>query len=488
MFFTRTFQLCLVALLTLLFACSTTPPPAPVTVVATNVSTAPTNVSAAAPAPTQIPSPSPVPFTATPVLIIQLITPTPYPTFAPPPTLEMFPTGVISVTKPSGTNGGPTPVPGPSALGSSAGDGALLSVLQRCWNVSDTRQLNGNNPAHRDAFDCARQALFDIVKNYPGYALVHRVLAWGYFYKDNDAGKAIGEYRAAANAYKAQGDLVGESETRMRLALLLVSDNTAQGCAELAAAANLDKNNQRALDYYSAFNCRNQGQTANNGGGTSAPPAIPEIDLASLKGKIAFKSNREGYPAYYVMDADGKNVQRISGATYDAAKQWEAWSPDRTQAATVRSAGFTRKFGYDNDIWITDPTGNGRPLTNPANDYDPAWSPLPLYDGRTWIAFVTNRGDLDHPDNIGEDLWVMHDDGTGPLRITCYAPVFTKHPSWSPDATKLAFSSSRQGDRGQIYVMDMGAFGTLQDHCQLGENPVNLSQNEFEETEPVWIK
>ncbi|MBI4672555.1 MAG: hypothetical protein HY741_12930 [Chloroflexi bacterium] len=138
-------------------------------------------------------------------------------------------------------------MPRPSELGNSAGDGALIAVLQRCWKVSDTRQLNGSNPAHRDAFDCARQALLDIVKNYPGYALVHRVLAWGYFYKDNDAGKAINEYRAAANVYKAQGNKAGESEARMRLALLLVSGNLQQGCAELVTAANL-KGDVKFLD------------------------------------------------------------------------------------------------------------------------------------------------------------------------------------------------------------------------------------------------
>lgn len=476
MFVYRTFPFALLVALALLFACSPTPPPAPVTVVATDVPTVPPNT----------PTPSVVPPTATPLLQITLITPTPFPTTIPSPTLLPFPTGVISVTNPSGASGGPTAVPRASELGSSAGDAALIAVLQRCWNVSDTRQLNGNNPDHRAAFNCARQALLDIVKNFPGYALVHRVLAWGYFYQDNNPAKAIEEYRAAANVYKAQGNAAGESEARMRLALLLVSSNLAQGCAELVAAANLDKSNERALDYYSAFNCKSA--TTNAGSGPVAPPPEPVVDLAALQGKIVFKSNREGFPSYYVMDADGKNVKRISGATYDAAKQWEAWSPDRTQAATVRSAGFTRKFGYDNDIWITDPSGNGRPLTNPANDYDPAWSPRPLFDGRTWIAFISNRGDLDHPDNVGEDLWVMHDDGTSPFRITCFAPFFNKHPSWSPDGNKIVWSSSRDGNRQQIFVMDVGAFGTLQDNCKLDENPVNLSQNEFEETDPVWVK
>lgn len=487
-------RLALLGLLSLLLACNAatpTPPALPTTGVVVAAALAPTDTAAAAtatpPLPTPEPTSTPVPPSPAPsptsILRIILITPTPFPTYPP---------GAASSS--SSASGGPTASPRPSGLGSGPADAALVGILQRCWNVSDTRQLNGNNAAHRAAFECARPLLVALAKNYSNYALVHRVLAWGYFYKDNNSSTAIGEYRAAANIYKSAGDSSGESEARMRLALLLVASNPVQGCAELAAASNLDRTNIRALDYYSAFNCRNVANSSGGGGGGASagganqPPPPPQVDIATLHGKIAFKSERDGFPAYYVMDPDGKNVQRISGAAYDAVKQWDAWSPDRTQAATVRPAGFTRKFGYDNDIWITDPSGYGRPLTNPANDYDPAWSPVPLFDGRGWIAFVSNRGDLNHPDHEGEDLWVMHEDGTSPFRISCHAPYYSKHPSWSPDGQRLVFYSNQQGDHPQIFVMDMGRLGTLQQNCDLGENPINLSHNDFADSEPVWVK
>lgn len=486
MLFSHATRLFVLIALFALAACSTTPPtPAPAPPTAVVPTTQPVAAATDVPA---APANTPTPF-----LQITLITPTPTPTYPPLPTPLPLPTGAPVSTNSVGNNpnspsGGPTGVPRPSELGNSAGDGALVSVLQRCWNVSDTRQLNGNSPAHRTAFECARQLLLDIVKNYPGYALVHRVLAWGYFYKDSSPEKAIQEYRTAAEIYNAQKNSTGESEARMRLALLLISSNQTQGCNELAKAGNADPTNVRALDYYAAFNCGKPSASSSGGGENVPPPVLPQVDLAAVRNKILFKSDREGFPSYYMMDPDGKNVERISGATYEAAKQWESWSPDRTQAATVRSAGFTGKFGYDNDIWITDPQGNGRPLTNPANDYDPVWSPVPLFDGRTWIAFVSNRGDLDHPDNIGEELWIMHDDGTSPFRISCNGPFFSKHPTWSPDGTKLAFYSTQQGNREQIFVMDMSAFGTLQDYCQLGQNPTNLSNNDFNESEPIWVK
>lgn len=484
--------LTLLITLTLLLACSAPPTPT-----SPQLSQRPAAPSTAPLTPTQAavdasPHPTTPPIvahSATPILQITLWTPTYTPTYPPLPTPLPSPTGVLTqgiVSNPTAAAANATRLARPSELGNTAADAALVSILQRCWGISDTRLLNGNNPAHRNAFECARQPLLQVAQNYPTYPFVHRVLAWGYFYKDNNSQKAISAYRTAANLYKQQGNKTGESEARMRLALLLVGTNPVQGCNELALATNLDPTNDRALDYYSAFKCS---QVAARSGEGAPVPAVPQVDLGQVRGKILFKSDREGFPSYYVMDPDGKNVRRISSALYQAAAQFESWAPDRTQVATVRSAGFTQKFGFDNDIWITDPSGGvGRPLTNPANDYDPAWSPRGLFDGRAWIAFVSNRGDLKHPDNQGEEIWIMHDDGTNPLRLTCHAPFYSKHPSWSPDAAKLVFHSDWPNYRSQIYVMDMSPFGTLADNCQLGDNIVNLSNNAFNDSEPIWVK
>jgi hypothetical protein len=493
----RPLYLVFIPLVALLFACS-----APVTPTAgpNLVSAPPTSESDAVPTdtalpPTATPAPSQTPLpaqTATPLLQITLLTPTYTPTYPPLPTPPPIPTGPLPVSSSNSAAeaaAAATRAARPSEIGNSAADAALVAVLQRCWGVAEIRLLNGNLAAHRNNFECARASLLAIVQNYPAYPLVHRVLAWGYFYKDQNQQKAIAEYRTAVNLYKQQGNKVGESEARMRLALLIIGSNQTQGCAELALAANLDPTNDRAADYYSAFRCQNVTARTSEGETVAPPPAIAQVDLAAIHGKIVFKSDREGAPAYYVMDPDGQNVKRISGATYDAAAKFEAWSPDRSQAATVRSAGFTRKFGYDNDIWVTDPSGgSGRPLTNPANDYDPAWSPVALYDGRTWIAFVSNRGDLEHPDNLGEELWVMHEDGTGSLRLTCHGPFYSKHPSWSPDGSKIVFHTNWPGDRPQIRVMDVSAFGTLQDYCVLGDGAVNVSNSSSSDSEPVWVK
>jgi Tol biopolymer transport system component len=156
----------------------------------------------------------------------------------------------------------------------------------------------------------------------------------------------------------------------------------------------------------------------------------------------------------------------------------------------VRSAGFTKKFGYNNDIWVTDPSGgSGRALANPADDYDPVWSPVGLFDGKNWLAFVSNRGDIAHSENQGAELWVMHPDGTNPLRLTCHGPIFSKHPSWSADAKQLVFYSNYpSGGNSQIFVLDLSGFNPTNDTCEFGNTLKNLSNNGFNDSEPIWIK
>jgi hypothetical protein len=455
-------------LLLTLIACST-PTPSP-------------TIVPIAPQPTSTLPPTPA-ASATPLLVINLITPTPLPTNPPPPPTESA-TATINAPGVATTSS----TPRPPELGHTSADGALVAVLQNCWHVSDPRQLNGQNAAHVAAYDCARGPLANIAQNYPSYGMVHRLIAWGYYYKDNAVSMAAQEYSTAATLYHQEGDRVGESEARMRLGLLLVATSRSQACAELAQAGSLDPTNDRATTYYEAYACRTTGNQTS--GGKPVSPPVLQANLDQVRGKIIFKSDRDGGESYYAMDPDGRNQKRVSGSLFSAAMRWEPFSPDHSQVAVVRSAGFTRKFGYNNDIWITDPSGGGgRALANPANDYDPVWSPAGLFDGSLWIAFVSNRGDIAHAENQGEEVWIMHNDGTNSRRLTCHGPNFSKHPSWSPDARHLVFYSNYpDGGNKQIYVIDMTGLGTVSDPCQVGDALQNLSNDKFNDYDPVWVK
>ena len=62
------------------------------------------------------------------------------------------------------------------------------------------------------------------------------------------------------------------------------------------------------------------------------------------------------------------------------------------------------------------------------------------------IAFTSTRdGNL--------EIYVMDADGNNQIRLTNH-PEVDYQPSWSPDGTRITFSSNRNGGNSQIYVMD----------------------------------
>jgi Tol biopolymer transport system component/DNA-binding winged helix-turn-helix (wHTH) protein len=95
-----------------------------------------------------------------------------------------------------------------------------------------------------------------------------------------------------------------------------------------------------------------------------------------------------------------------------------------------------------------------------AEDNLPNWSP----DG-TKIAFTSNR------DGTG-DIFSMDSDGSNVTRLTYTAAA--EHASvWSPDGTKIAFDSERDGNR-EIYIMNSD-----------GSNQVRLTYNPTTDAGPV---
>jgi hypothetical protein len=54
--------------------------------------------------------------------------------------------------------------------------------------------------------------------------------------------------------------------------------------------------------------------------------------------------------------------------------------------------------------------------------------------------------------NASPDIWIAGVDGGDPVRLTDH-PAEDSHPAWSPDGTKIAFVSGRDGNP-EIYVMD----------------------------------
>lgn len=154
--------------------------------------------------------------------------------------------------------------------------------------------------------------------------------------------------------------------------------------------------------------------------------------------KLAFVSLRSGNPDIWVMNADGSEPVNLTDSPASEEK-WPAWSPDGSRIAFSRHSGGP---GIG-DIYVIDTDGtNLANLTqNPTrNDDGPLWSS----DGAR-ILFTAEDPDAE------PDVMVMNADGTGLVNVSDHESL-DYHASWSPDGSRIAFTSFRDGLR-QVYLV-----------------------------------
>ena len=106
-------------------------------------------------------------------------------------------------------------------------------------------------------------------------------------------------------------------------------------------------------------------------------------------------------------------------------------------------------FSSEGDVYTMNADGSdSRRLTDhPDLDFDPVWSP----DG-TRIAFRSHR-------DGNEEVYVMNADGSEQTNLT-QSPGADYSPAWSPDGSQIAFASSREKAGGlDIWVMNADGSG-----------------------------
>jgi Tol biopolymer transport system component len=112
-------------------------------------------------------------------------------------------------------------------------------------------------------------------------------------------------------------------------------------------------------------------------------------------------------------------------------------------------------------VMNADGSGQTNLTNNAAWDYGPAWSP----DGSK-IAFTSSRdGD--------SEIYVMNPDGSDQTNLTNNA-ARDEEPAWSPDGSKIAFASDRDGNY-EVYVMNAD-----------GSSQTNLTNNAATDNAPDW--
>jgi Tol biopolymer transport system component len=255
-------------------------------------------------------------------------------------------------------------------------------------------------------------------------------------------------------------------------------------------------------------------------------------DVALGTDSVEVRSGRPGIASFFLMNADGSNVQKQYEGPGDVPIHEAEWSPDGNGiVASATFHGNTDIFSVDLTLraasrltddpaedtspsWSPDGsqiafhtgrwgTGIGhseiavmnadgsdvRRLTNDCwDDYDatwvkndsivrtlPTWTPPPLPDlGQPGVA---HEGDIifsDTTDNVG-DIFAV-DPATG-QRTNLTADLADQYdPAWSPDHSKIAFSGDGE-DRGNfdIYVMATD-----------GSSLTRLTRDQGSQQAPTW--
>jgi Tol biopolymer transport system component len=135
-------------------------------------------------------------------------------------------------------------------------------------------------------------------------------------------------------------------------------------------------------------------------------------------------------------------------------------------------------------IWTMNPDGSDqRQLTvDPGDKFQPRWSP----DGSR-LLYVTDGGYDDWGNYFGRDIKVINADGTE-IKWVVHSPGDDTDPSWSPDGTLIAFTSTRANNLRQVYVMSAACIDQAEG-CE-DVKPRNVSCHpEFcaVEFSPAWL-
>lgn len=171
--------------------------------------------------------------------------------------------------------------------------------------------------------------------------------------------------------------------------------------------------------------------------------------------KIAFRSERDGRWEVYVMNADGSNQTRMTNRSCQSTMP--VWSPDGTRIA------FLCGLGEWADVWVMDANGGNQINLTSDDDQDGAvaWSP----DG-AYLAYVRS------PIGYDTEIFKVHIATKTVTKLTDNG-VDDYSPQWSPDGTKIVFSTKFANF--EIAVMDTN-----------GLNIVNLTNAPDGDYVPKW--
>lgn len=171
----------------------------------------------------------------------------------------------------------------------------------------------------------------------------------------------------------------------------------------------------------------------------------------NLDGRDATNINQTGN--IWVMNADGSSPRPLTNLTHDRADTSPYFdiSPDGKKVAYASRRALDKSDAPNSreryNIWVVDiETGENQPLTRFENvdAYWPRWSP----DGTKILFSSPHVFDITRDAPLprwGFNVWVMNADGSDPQPVTrqTYGANGAMWPLWSHDGTKILYLSDR---------------------------------------------
>lgn len=181
---------------------------------------------------------------------------------------------------------------------------------------------------------------------------------------------------------------------------------------------------------------------------TPTPDDTP-IPVATLMGggtgQLVFASSVPGLPQLFLSNADGTGLTQLTNMEHGACQP--SWSPDGSQLVFIspceRRAEFFETAYRESSLYVinVDGTGLKNLTTVPGSDFDPAWSP----DG-TRIAFTSVRDGY-------KQIYVLDVNSLAITRLTnTGADIESSQPAWSPDGNSIIYTVKRVGAY-QVWTM-----------------------------------